>query len=37
MVPKFIPTIALSLTQDRLVLTVAQDSGNIWVLDNVDH
>jgi Tol biopolymer transport system component/DNA-binding winged helix-turn-helix (wHTH) protein len=36
MVPKFIPTIALSLTQDRLVLTVAQDSGNIWVLDNVD-
>jgi Tol biopolymer transport system component/DNA-binding winged helix-turn-helix (wHTH) protein len=36
MVSKFIPTIALSLTQDRLVLTVAQDSGNIWVLDNVD-
>jgi Tol biopolymer transport system component/DNA-binding winged helix-turn-helix (wHTH) protein len=36
MVPKFIPTIALSLTQDRLVLTVAQDSGNIWLLDNVD-
>jgi Tol biopolymer transport system component/DNA-binding winged helix-turn-helix (wHTH) protein len=36
MVPKFIPTIALSLTQDRLVLTMGQDSGNIWVLDNVD-
>ena len=36
MVPKFIPLIALSLTQDRLVLTMAQDSGNIWVLDNVD-
>jgi Tol biopolymer transport system component/DNA-binding winged helix-turn-helix (wHTH) protein len=36
MVPKFIPTVALSLTQDRLVLTVAQDSGSIWVLDNVD-
>jgi Tol biopolymer transport system component len=36
MVPKFIPTIALSFTQDRLVLTVAQDSGNIWVLDNVE-
>jgi len=36
MVPKFIPTIALSLTQDRLVLTVAQHSGNIWLLDNVD-
>jgi dipeptidyl aminopeptidase/acylaminoacyl peptidase len=31
-VPKFIPTIALSLTQDHLVLTVAQHSGNIWVL-----
>jgi len=30
------PTIALSHTQDRLVLTVAQHSGNIWVLDNVD-
>jgi Tol biopolymer transport system component len=36
MVPKFIPTVAISLTQDRLVLTVAQDSGNIWVLDNID-
>jgi predicted transglutaminase-like cysteine proteinase len=36
MVPKFVPTVALSLTQNRLVLTVAQDSGSIWVLDNVD-
>jgi Tol biopolymer transport system component/DNA-binding winged helix-turn-helix (wHTH) protein len=36
MVPKFIPIVALSLTQDRLVLTVTQDSGSIWVLDNVD-
>jgi Tol biopolymer transport system component/DNA-binding winged helix-turn-helix (wHTH) protein len=36
MVPKFIPTVALSLTQDRLVLTVAQVSGSIWVLDHVE-
>src|SRR5882757_10336149 len=36
MVPKFVPTVALSLTQNRLVLTVAQDSGSIWVLDNID-
>ena len=33
MVPQFIPTVALSLTQDRLVLTVAQVSGSIWVLE----
>ncbi len=36
MVPKFIPTVAISLSQNRLVMTVAQDSGNIWVLDKVD-
>jgi Tol biopolymer transport system component/DNA-binding winged helix-turn-helix (wHTH) protein len=36
MVPKFIPTVALSLTRDRLVLTVAQVSGSIWVLDHVE-
>jgi len=33
MVPNFIPTVALSLTQDRLVLTVAQVSGSVWVLE----
>jgi hypothetical protein len=26
----------LSLTQNRLMITVAQVSGSIWVLDNVD-
>ena len=36
MVPNFIPTVNLSLTQDRLALTVAQVSGSIWVLDHVD-
>jgi dipeptidyl aminopeptidase/acylaminoacyl peptidase len=36
MVPNDITTVGLSLTQDRLVLTVAQVSGSIWVLDNVD-
>jgi dipeptidyl aminopeptidase/acylaminoacyl peptidase len=36
MVPHFIPTVGLSLTGDRLVLTVAQVSGSIWVLDHVD-
>jgi Tol biopolymer transport system component/DNA-binding winged helix-turn-helix (wHTH) protein len=36
MIPRFIPPVGLSLTQDKLVLTMAQESGNIWVLDNVD-
>ena len=36
MIPNFIPTVALSVTQDRLVLTVAQASGSIWVLDNIE-
>jgi hypothetical protein len=36
MVPKVIAPVSISLTQDRLVVTVAQVSGNIWVLDNVD-
>jgi Tol biopolymer transport system component/DNA-binding winged helix-turn-helix (wHTH) protein len=35
MVPRNIPNVGLSLSQDRLVLTVAQVSGSIWVLDNV--
>ena len=26
----------LSLVQDKLVLTMSEESGNIWVLDNVD-
>ena len=36
MVPRDIRSVELSLSQDRLVLTVAQVSGSIWVLDNVD-
>jgi Tol biopolymer transport system component/DNA-binding winged helix-turn-helix (wHTH) protein len=36
MVPRFIPPVGLSLTQDKLVLTMAEESGGIWVLDNVD-
>ena len=37
MVPRDIRSVELSLSQDRLVLTVAQVSGSIWVLDNVGH
>ena len=37
MIPRFIPIVGLSLTQSKLVMTMAQESGNIWVLDNVDH
>jgi Tol biopolymer transport system component/DNA-binding winged helix-turn-helix (wHTH) protein len=36
MVPEQIAPVELSVTQDRLVVTVAQVSGSIWVLDNVD-
>ena len=36
MVAKAVAPASISLTQDRLVVTVAQESGNIWVLDNVD-
>jgi len=36
MIPKQIMAVELSLTQDRLVVTVAEVSGNIWVLDNLD-
>jgi hypothetical protein len=36
MVPRWIPPVGLSLTQDKLVLTMAEESGSIWVLDNVD-
>jgi Tol biopolymer transport system component/DNA-binding winged helix-turn-helix (wHTH) protein len=35
MVPKVIAPASFSLSQDHLVVTVAQSSGNIWVLDNV--
>jgi Tol biopolymer transport system component len=37
MVPRHITgSIELSLTQDQLVLPLAQESGSIWVLDHVD-
>jgi len=37
MVADVIPTVGLSLTQDKLIVTTAQVSGSIWLLDNVDH
>jgi hypothetical protein len=36
MVPQQIEPVSLSLSQDRLVLTLEEVSGAIWVLDNVD-
>jgi Tol biopolymer transport system component/DNA-binding winged helix-turn-helix (wHTH) protein len=36
MIPRWIPSVGISLTQDKLVSTIAEESGNIWVLDNVD-
>lgn len=36
MVAEPMNTVGLSLTHDRLVVTVAQVSGSIWVLDNAD-
>jgi serine/threonine protein kinase len=36
MVANGIQDVGLSLTQDRLAVTVAQISGSIWVLDNVE-
>jgi dipeptidyl aminopeptidase/acylaminoacyl peptidase len=35
MVPREIQDVELSLTQDKLVLTMEELSGSIWVLDNV--
>jgi Tol biopolymer transport system component/DNA-binding winged helix-turn-helix (wHTH) protein len=36
MIPKYIPFVEFSLTNGRLVLPLAQTSGNIWTLENVD-
>jgi tricorn protease-like protein len=36
MISRWIPAVGLSLTQDKLVLTMSEESGNVWVLDNVD-
>jgi Tol biopolymer transport system component/DNA-binding winged helix-turn-helix (wHTH) protein len=35
MISQHIPAVSLSLAQDKLVLTMSQTSGSIWVLDNV--
>jgi Tol biopolymer transport system component/DNA-binding winged helix-turn-helix (wHTH) protein len=36
MIPKQISAVEFSLSDGRLVLPLAQASGNIWILDNVD-
>jgi hypothetical protein len=36
MIPRRISKVEISLTEDRLVMPIAQTSGNIWMLDNVD-
>ena len=36
MIPRWIPLVELSLSEDKLVLNMAEVSGGIWVLDNVD-
>ena len=36
MIPKDMSTLDFSLADGRLVLPLAQTSGNIWILDNVD-
>jgi len=35
-IPRWIPPVELSLNQDKLVLTMAEVSGGIWVLDNLE-
>jgi DNA-binding winged helix-turn-helix (wHTH) protein/dipeptidyl aminopeptidase/acylaminoacyl peptidase len=36
MIPKWIPPVELSINEDKLVLNMAEVSGGIWVLDNVE-
>jgi Tol biopolymer transport system component len=36
MIPKDIPPVEISLSERRIALPLAQSSGNIWILDNVD-
>ena len=36
MIPMYIALVDFSLTEGRLMLPLAQTSGNIWTLDNVD-
>ncbi len=35
-IPRWIPPVELSLSENKLVLNMAEVSGGIWVLDNVD-
>lgn len=35
-IPQHSPSVDISVAQDKLVVTVEQTSGSIWVLDNVD-
>jgi hypothetical protein len=36
MIADLISSVSLSLTEDKLIVTVAQRSGNIWILDDMD-
>jgi hypothetical protein len=36
MIPNAIPLVGLSVTQDKVAVTVEERSSSIWVLDNVD-
>jgi dipeptidyl aminopeptidase/acylaminoacyl peptidase len=35
MIPRQIPEVGFSVTQNKLVLTMEENSGSIWLLDNV--
>jgi hypothetical protein len=35
-IPRWIPAVELGLTEDKLVINMAEISGGIWVLENVD-
>jgi len=37
MISGWMSGVGFSLAQDKMVLTMAEESGNIWVLDEVDH
>jgi sugar lactone lactonase YvrE len=36
MIPRSISPVAMSITQDKLLLTMSETSGGIWILDYVD-
>jgi hypothetical protein len=37
MIPGRFPAVAMSITQNKLMLTLKESSGGVWILDNVDH